>query len=93
MSTLSQIHCPAPIAKQDTVFIALRERLTREVHSSALLAELLERVTRMQCAQTSPELFKEHFEKFVHRAEEYIDAVRPLFPALVDFLPFDSRPR
>jgi hypothetical protein len=72
---------------QVTVFSALRERLADEVSSSALLAELLERVTSMQKAQATPEEFKERFCEFVIRAEEHLDVVRPFFPALVVFLP------
>jgi hypothetical protein len=69
------------------VFSALRERLAKAVSSSAVLAELLERVTSMQKAQATPEEFKKQFYEFVSRAEEHLDVVRPFFPALVVFLP------
>jgi hypothetical protein len=77
---------PQAIA-QVAVFRALRERLAKEVSSSALLAELLQKVTSMQKAQATPEEFKERFYEFVCRAEEHLDVVRPFFPALVVFLP------
>jgi hypothetical protein len=93
MNTSPRDYCHTLDVKQDTVFSTLRETLAQEVSSSALLAELLERVNRMQSAQATPERFKEHFDTFVPRVEEYIEVVRPFFPVLVDFLPFDSHPR
>jgi hypothetical protein len=93
MNISPQHYCRTLEGEQDTVFSTLRETLAHEVASSALLAELLERVNRMQSAQATPERFKEHFDTFVPRVEEYIEVVRPFFPALVDFLPFDSHPR
>jgi hypothetical protein len=72
---------------RDPVFGALREKLAREVSSSALLARLLEKVNSMQRAQAEPETFRARFEEFVCHAEECMDAVKPFFPALVVFLP------
>ncbi len=72
---------------QVAVFSALRDRLASEVSSSALLADLLERVTLMQQAQAAPEEFKRRFYEFVLRAKDHVDVVRPFFPALVLFLP------
>jgi hypothetical protein len=74
-------------ATQVAVFSALREKLASEVSSSALLAELLERVTLMQKARATPEEFKKQFYEFVSRAEEQLEAVEPLLPALLAFLP------
>jgi hypothetical protein len=41
----------------------------------------------MQEAQARPADFKERFDVFVARAEEYLEVVRPFIPALVKFLP------
>jgi hypothetical protein len=41
----------------------------------------------MQEAQARPADFKERFDVFVARAEEYLEVVRPFIPALVQFLP------
>ncbi len=72
---------------QVAVFSALRERLAHEVSSSALLADLLERVTLMQQAHAAPEVFRRQFYEFVLRAKDHVEVVRPFFPALVLFLP------
>jgi hypothetical protein len=77
----------AKVASHDAVFASLRAKLAGEVSSSAMLAELLEKLNRMQDAQTRPEDFKKQFDAFVVRAEEYMDLVRPFFPILVRFLP------
>lgn len=74
-------------ATPSAVFCALREKLANEVSSSALLAELLEKLALMQKAQAKPEEFKQRFHEFVCRAEEQLETVRPFFPALVIFLP------
>jgi len=74
-------------ASQDTVFASLRAKLTGEVGSSAMLADLLEKLNGMQEAQARPADFRERFDAFVARADEYLDAVRPFFPVLVRFLP------
>ena len=76
-------------ATQVAVFTALREKLANEVSSSALLAQLLEKVTLMQKAQANPEEFKKRFNEFVSRAEEQLEVIRPFFPALLAFLPCD----
>jgi hypothetical protein len=41
----------------------------------------------MQKAQARPADFKERFDLFVARAEEFLEVVRPFIPALVQFLP------
>ena len=87
MDTHSQDRLQFVAATQSAVFCALREKLANEVSSSALLAELLEKVTLMQKAQAAPEEFKQRFQEFVCRAEEQLQIVRPFFPALVIFLP------
>ena len=71
----------------NTVFASLRAKLAREVESSAMLADLLEKLNGMQEAQARPADFKERFDMFVARAEEYPEVVRPFIPALVQFLP------
>ena len=86
MNTDSSDQLQSQVIAQVAVFSALRERLANEVSSSALLAELLKRVTLMQKAQATPEEFEERFYEFVSRAEEHMDVVRPFFPALVVFL-------
>ena len=68
------------------IFCALREELAKEVSSSALLAELLERVTLMEKAQATPEEFKQRLYEFVCRAEEQLDLISLFFPALAVFL-------
>jgi hypothetical protein len=70
------------------LFTALRAELAHEVSgSSAMLADLLERVSGMQEAHARPAEFKDRFDEFVGRAQEHIGVVRPFFPALVGFLP------
>ena len=71
----------------DAVFASLRAKLAGEVESSAMLADLLEKLNGMQEAQARPADFKERFDMFVARAEEYLKVVRPFIPALVQFLP------
>jgi hypothetical protein len=68
-----------------SVFHELRKRLMQEAPCRAL-ADLLESVNAMQRAQAVPEEFDLRFEEFVYRAEDYLTAVRPFFPALVAFL-------
>jgi len=91
MNIYSSDRCPTAAIAQDAVFSALREKLAHEVSSSAVLADLLERVNRMQETQANPERFKEQFDEFVCRAEEHIDLVRAFFPALVAYLPAHHR--
>src|SRR5271154_7400937 len=74
-------------ASQDAVFASLRAKLAGEVGSSAMLADLLEKLNGMQEAQARPADFRERFDAFVARADEYLNVVRPFFPALVQFLP------
>jgi hypothetical protein len=74
-------------ASQDAVFASLRAKLGGEVGSSAMLADLLEKLNGMQEAQARPADFRERFDAFVARADEYLDAIRPFFPVLVRFLP------
>jgi hypothetical protein len=71
----------------DAVFASLRAKLASEVESSAMLADLLQKLNGMQEAQARPADFKERFDVFVARAEEYLEVVRPFIPALVQFLP------
>ena len=71
----------------DAIFASLRAKLAGEVESSAMLADLLEKLNGMQEAQARPADFKERFDIFVARAEEYPEIVRPFIPALVRFLP------
>jgi hypothetical protein len=78
----------SPLAgSRDTVFACLRTKLAAEVSSSAVLADLLEKLNRMQEAQARPADFRERFDAFVARADEHLDVVRPFFPFLVQFLP------
>ena len=78
----------SPISNaHSVVFSALRAKLSHEVSSSAMLADLLEKVGSMQEAHARPEVFKDRFDEFVYRAQEYIGVVRPFFPILVGFLP------
>ncbi|MGC1296212.1 MAG: hypothetical protein WA869_14350 [Alloacidobacterium sp.] len=74
-------------ASRDAVFGSLRAKLAGETSSSAVLADLLEKLNRMQEAQARPGDFKESLDAFIARAEEYLDVVRPFFPLLVQFLP------
>jgi hypothetical protein len=74
-------------ASQDAVFASLRAKLAGEVGSSAMLADLLEKLNGMQEAQARPADFRQRFDAFVARADEYLDVVRPFFPVLVRFLP------
>jgi hypothetical protein len=71
----------------DAVFAGLRIKLAREVSSSAMLADLLQKVNKMQEAHACPAEFEGRFDEFVGRAEEYSTAIRPFFPDLVGFLP------
>ena len=71
----------------DAVFASLRAKLAGEVESSAMLADLLQKLNGMQEAQARPADFNERFDVFVARAEEYLEVVRPFIPALVQFLP------
>lgn len=71
----------------DAVFASLRAKLAGEVESSAMLADLLQKLNGMQEAQARPADFKERFDAFVARAEEYLEVVQPFIPALVQFLP------
>ena len=71
----------------DAVFASLRAKLAGEVESSAMLADLLQKLNGMQEAQARPADFNERFDVFVARAEEYPEVVRPFIPALVQFLP------
>jgi hypothetical protein len=70
---------------RDRVFDDLRRRLGEEAVCMRL-ADLLESVNAMQRARSVPEEFDLRFEEFVYRAEDYMAAVRPFFPALVFFL-------
>ncbi len=74
-------------ASPTAVFSALREKLTIEVSSSAKRSELLEKVSQMQKAQANPVEFRRTFLDFVDRAGEHLEAVQPVFPSLVIFLP------
>ncbi len=76
----------------DAVFAALRAKLAHEVAGSAMLADLLEKVNRMQEVHASPAEFQGRFNEFVGRAEEYSTAIRPFFPDLVGFLPSRQSP-
>ncbi len=71
----------------DAVFHDLRKTLASKVPSSALLAELLQRVNSMRAAQDSPERFEDQFAEFVLRADEYMTVIRPFCPLLAAFLP------
>ena len=71
----------------DAVFASLRAKLAGEVESSAMLADLLQKLNGMQETQARPVDFKERFDMFVARAVEYLEVVRPFIPALVQFLP------
>jgi hypothetical protein len=71
----------------EAVFAGLRAKLAREVTGSAMLADLLEKVNKMQEVHASPAEFQGRFDEFVGRAEEYSTAIRPFFPDLVGFLP------
>jgi hypothetical protein len=83
------IHPPQEfkIASHHVVFASLRAKLVGEIASSAMLAELLQMLNGMQEAQARPADFRERFDAFVARADEYLDVVRPFFPLLVQFLP------
>jgi hypothetical protein len=71
----------------DAVFASLRAKLAGEVESSAMLADLLQKLNGMQEAKARPGDFKEQFDAFVSRADEYPEVLRPFVPALVQFLP------
>ena len=84
------IHSPQEFgraASHDAVFASLRAKLAGEVSSSAMLADLLEKLNGMQEAQARPADFTKRFDAFVARADEHLDVVRPFLPALVEFLP------
>jgi hypothetical protein len=84
------IHSPQEFgraASHDAVFASLRAKLAGEVSSSAMLADLLEKLNGMQEAQARPADFTKRFDAFVARADEHLDVVRPFFPVLVQFLP------
>jgi hypothetical protein len=84
------IDCPEESAittSRDAVFACLRAKLASEISSSAMLADLLEKLNAMQEAQARPADFKERFDAFVARADEYLEVVRPFFPLLMQFLP------
>lgn len=74
-------------ASRDAVFASLRAKLADEVSSSAVLADLLDKLNRMQETQARPGDFKESLDAFIARAEEHLEVVRPFFPILVQFLP------
>ena len=74
-------------ASHAAVFASLRAQLAGEVSSSAVLADLLEKLNRMQKAQARPGEFKVSFDAFIARADEHLEVVRPFFPVLVQFLP------
>jgi hypothetical protein len=78
---------PLLAGSRDAVFASLRTKLAAEVSSSAVLADLLDKLNRMQEAQARPADFRERFDAFVARADEYLDVVRPFFPLLAQFLP------
>jgi hypothetical protein len=71
----------------DALFAALRAKLKREVSSSAMLGDLLQKVNGMQEVYNCPTEFKGKFDEFVGRAQEYSTAIRPFYPDLVGFLP------
>jgi hypothetical protein len=53
-----------------------------------MLADLLQKLNRMQEAKARPADFKVQFDAFVARADEYLDIIQPFFPSiLVRFLP------
>ena len=79
-------------APRNAVFASLRAKLSREVSSNAMLADLLEKLNRMQEAQARPADFKVQFDAFVARADEYLDIVQPFFPILVRLLPPQKEP-
>ena len=82
------IHFPQELrrrASHDAVFASLRAKLSREVSSSAVLADLLEKVNGMQKAQTRPGDFKEWFDAFIARAEDHLDVLRPFFRSWCNF--------
>jgi hypothetical protein len=54
-------------ASHAAVFASLRAKLAGEVSSSAVLADLLEKLNRMQEAQARPGEFKESFDAFIAR--------------------------
>jgi hypothetical protein len=84
------VHSPQELgryASHAAVFASLRAKLAGEVSSSAVLADLLEKLNRMQKAQARPGEFKESFDAFIARADEHLEVVQPFFPVLVQFLP------
>ena len=88
--TSMNIHSPQEFgsyASRDAVFASLRAKLAGEVSSSAVLADLLDKLNRMQEAQARPRDFKASFEAFIARADEHLEVLRPFFPILVQFLP------
>ena len=79
-------------ASRDAVFASLRAKLAHEVSSSAVLADLLDKLNRMQEAQARPGDFKESFDAFIARADEHLEVVQPFFPVLAQFLPSQKEP-
>jgi hypothetical protein len=82
---------PRTAAADNTFFSSLRNTLADEVSSSAMLADLLQKVNRMQASHERPDEFKVRFDEFVVRAEDYMCVVGPFFPTLVRFLSLHRR--
>jgi hypothetical protein len=82
---------PRTAAADNTFFSSLRNTLADEVSSSAMLADLLQKVNRMQASHERPDEFKVRFDEFVVRAEDYMCVVGPFFPTLVRFLSLPRR--
>jgi hypothetical protein len=78
-------------ADDNAFFSSLRNTLADEVSSSAMLADLLQKVNRMQDSHKRPDEFKVRFDEFVVRAEDYMCVVGPFFPTLVRFLSLHRR--
>ncbi|MFY9936807.1 MAG: hypothetical protein WAK33_08055 [Silvibacterium sp.] len=72
-------------------FAPLRERLAREVSSSAMLADLLDKLNQMQEACARPADFKICFDVFVIRAADHADIIQTFLPELIRFLPKDAQ--
>ena len=82
------IHSPQELgsyASRNAVFASLRAKLTGEVSSSAVLADLLDKLNRMQEAQGRPGEFKASFEAFIARADEHLEVLRPFFRSWCNF--------
>jgi hypothetical protein len=84
---MKSFEIPSTSAGDRAVFSSLRNTLADQVSGSAMLADLLQKVNRMQDSQERPDDFKARFDEFIVRAEDYICVVGPFFPALVRFLP------